>query len=225
MPLLPLLKPAMSLLSKYWVHILIVAIVIFGVWKFADYNYDKGVSDTKASYEEAARKNAEEHNRELVKQQGEYEKLITTANGMEDAANKAKDTAEKEANKYRQQADSYYQKWQESLHNVPISHSDGPHHFTYGYVGMYNLAVQVPAGTTDLPSGETGPSFNLSEIAAAAGLESGASAAALAQDSPITEFELLQTEQHNLHIANTCIAERKIINDYFQKLCDLGFCQ
>lgn len=238
LPILPLLSKfglgaltgLWDFLKKYWPYVLFVAVLFYIMHWYGEKRYNEGFSTAAVEYEKATADALQSKVEELRKQKELYEGQIKKAQTTTADAQKAKEKAEADARKFREKAGSYYAQLEKLKHEITITGPDGPHNFTHSFVGLYNLAVRLPEGDqgvsgTASGNADNGPQVGLPEIAEAAGLERGASANDLAGQSTVDEFDLLYNAQYNYRIANTCIAERKLINEYFNKLCELGYCE
>jgi hypothetical protein len=197
---------------------------------YGEKRYNEGFSTASVSYEKANAEALFAKTEELRKQKELYEGQIKAANKTSADAQSAKEKAESDARKYREKSSAYYAQLERLKHEVTITGPDGPHNFTHSFVGLYNLSVQLPKGNPSVSGTASGdvdhqPGIGLPEIAEAAGLERGASANDLAGSSQVDEYDLLYNAQYNYRLANTCIAERRLINEYFQSLCKLGYCE
>lgn len=238
-PLLPILLSkgwvvaGLDFLKKFWPYLLVIGLVIYGLYWYGNSRYQDGFNAAQAKYEKAFNDQLELEKKALTQAQAQFEKGVKDAQTQSEQARLAKAEAERQSQAYQQKANQYYHLWQEALRNgkIPVSDPNAPHYFTHGFVGMYNLAVQLPesSGPTN-PSSAGGilqdrPQITVSEVATAAGLKPGAAAIDLAGQSTVDEHALLYNAQYNYRIANTCLVERQLINEYFQKLCELGFCE
>lgn len=225
-----MLSGLFDFLKKFWPYVLFVGLLFAVMWWYGEKRYNEGYAKAEATYEKASSDALHAKAEEMRKQAQMYQSQITKANETSAKAEAAKAAAEVKARQYREKATTYYAQLEHIKNEVPITGTDGPHYFTHGFVGMYNLAVQLPEsnqGVSGTASGnaDNGPEVGLPQVAEAAGLERGASAHDLAGQSQVDEDDLLYNAQYNYRIANTCIAERQLINEYFQSLCKLGYCE
>lgn len=217
-------------MKKYAKEIIITVIAVaVCVALFMWYN-KKLEEQYKAGYTAATLELTKKHETEKLIMQGEYEKLVKAAEDKSQKLAGDLRVAEEQALKNRQQADKYKQKWQETLDHVPLTQAATDRPFTVGFVGMFNLAVKGgPASPDASASGQGGSGgqhqFTVSEISEASGIDFGSATPDLAQSVDLTVKDLLLVDQHNLSVANMCLAERKQMKEFIDKVCAAGLCK
>ena len=232
---LPIIKTLISsnamnavfgVLKKYWPHLLVIGLVLYGLYRYGEYREDVGVQKTTAHYEAILKEKAEAETRATEHMVAEYESLVNAAREKEQAAEAARIKAERESARWRRESGTYYDQlgeMQNELEELRDALDVGAvGRVSHGFVGLHNLAVQIQneAGT-----GSPIPDPGLSDVSEAAGLDRGTPTDALVAESEVTLDQVAQTIRYNYKIANQCLNDRKQMKDYIDELCKLGFCK
>jgi len=219
-------KAVGKFIGNYWHYLLIGGLIIFAIYKYGEYREELGVIKTKAYYEQLLKEQAINNEKVLKKTIAEYETLVEEVRKKEKKADEARIKAEAQAAKYRRDSESYYGQLgdlADELKELREALSGGnANRVTYGFVGLHNMAVQIPsqAGT-----GSTNTKPGLPDVSEAAGLDRGTPTSTLVTESQVTLDQVAETIQYNYEIANQCLNDRKQMKDYIDELCKLGFCK